>query len=345
MSTAQKPKSSSKKTRRDPAEPSTSTAPSPAVNPAPVSNNVEFATSRSPPPAMAERAVPTSEPPTQAYPHPSTYTSTSTTRTASSVTTQQYQPSAPSPLFDTNTNIDTVPIQSSPSSRAQNLQPPPNLIQRAVSSIVNNQGSRPPSGSNPASASSMTTYTLNYDPNAPSLSTPPQAPVNHNPVKFNWDHVVHWIKVRKLFTVLGFTQIKVGMDFNPKTFQYKFKYSWKDKLFGGRIDFYGNEVSIMKRFMLNNNTALHLKGAVDIYSRRSYVGFSIKQEFGRVGMSQPQVLGIRRKIPVDKNVKVQVDASIQLPEATFTLGSHGFRVGHGPVEVDVNEVNILFYSY
>lgn len=151
------------------------------------------------------------------------------------------------------------------------------------------------------------------------------------------------LKLRKRVYPLGITQLTLGADLDLHTRAIALKWSWKDRFFGGRLRFEGNQLSLSKRFAVDSRAHIYVKAAYDVHRRktlfaldvRPFAGFSSRSEDGRPGFA------VRKALSLDRSVQAEVCARVQLPEARFSSSS-AVSLGEGDVIVTLDEVNLRF---
>lgn len=150
------------------------------------------------------------------------------------------------------------------------------------------------------------------------------------------------LKFRKRFFPLGLTKLTLGIDFDIRSKDVAFKWSWKDRLIGGRLQLDRDEISITKRFDVDGKTHLDLRAAYDLHLRRTLFSIRVKP-FPGVSSEHSGGLRIKQKVPVDKHIAVEVHARVQLPEAKFsTQSTSAFSLGEGDFIVDLDQLNFRF---
>mmetsp|Transcript_8008 Transcript_8008/g.14530 ORF Transcript_8008/g.14530 Transcript_8008/m.14530 type:complete len:238 (+) Transcript_8008:160-873(+) len=203
-------------------------------------------------------------------------------------------------------------------------------IDEPPSPRIDSSLTRIPSGSTSNNQSNFT-WNMNY------------SPTTMNPIVLKNDNLQNCLKLRKRFYPFKFTTLKLGTDIDLRTFSYKLRWSWKDSVIGGRINLFGDEVSLTKRFTVNERTALDMRVGVNVRTGRFGFGFDLLPNFGVIPRYQEPGLAFRKKIPIDRKGIVQIQAGglIQLPFFNFTNSTpEGPTISHGPCTLDLRELHI-----
>lgn len=152
------------------------------------------------------------------------------------------------------------------------------------------------------------------------------------------------LKLRKRFYPLGLTRLTLGADLDVKTHDVAFKWSWKDRIIGGRLEFFANQISLTKRFDIDNRSKVDVRAAFDIQTRRALFSLNIKPFGGIVAHNRPPSgLTIKQKIPVDRHMAVEVHGRLSVPEARFSNDTNtAVSLGEGDFVVDVDQLNFRF---
>jgi len=158
------------------------------------------------------------------------------------------------------------------------------------------------------------------------------------------------LKVSKTFRPLK-TIIRLGADFNTQLGVWQFKSSWADSIVGGELTLKGRELQFSKSWLLSTGVVEdlmvrgNLRAAVDLGTMKAYarLGFRTEQlsPFNIV-----EGLTLREKFPLDGNnghVKLEIKANVAFPqpEIKYSTENRGSFVGMGPIEVNVDEMNLL----
>lgn len=152
------------------------------------------------------------------------------------------------------------------------------------------------------------------------------------------------LKLRKCFYPLNLTILTLGADVNVRTRDVSFRWSWRDRLIGGRLEFFGNQVAITKRFDIDKRSKLDVRAAFDLHTRRTLFSLHVKP-FGPIVPHDrpPSGLTIKQRIPVDKRLAVEVMGKLNLPEARFsTESSNAVSLGEGELSFELQQVNLRF---
>lgn len=123
-----------------------------------------------------------------------------------------------------------------------------------------------------------------------------------------------------------------------------FKWSWKDRIIGGQLEFFANQVSLTKRFDIDKRTKLDVRAAFDIQTRRTLFSLNVKP-FGAIVAHDrpPSGLSIRQKIPVDRHLAIEFQGRLNLPEARFSNETAtAVSLGEGNFTFDLDELNLRF---
>lgn len=118
-------------------------------------------------------------------------------------------------------------------------------------------------------------------PCAPSSPGPTSSPVYPPFVPFC--QPIEWhvqpttrLQLRKIFFPFAVTKLSLGVDVNARTGRVAFRWSWKDRLVGGRLSWSGGEVALTKRFPLGGGGgALSVRGSVDVATGRRALAVAI----------------------------------------------------------------------
>lgn len=150
------------------------------------------------------------------------------------------------------------------------------------------------------------------------------------------------LKLRKRFYPLALTRLTLGADLDVRTRQVSFKWSWKDRIIGGRLEFHGNQIALTKRFNIDDRTKLDLRAAFDVEARRTLFTLNIKPFLGIVANDgPPNGFSFKQKIPLDQHVSLETKGRITVPEARFSNETtSAVSLGEGDFIVDVDELNI-----
>lgn len=152
------------------------------------------------------------------------------------------------------------------------------------------------------------------------------------------------LKLRKRFYPLGLTCLTLGADYDMREHNFSFKWSWKDRIIGGRLEFYDDQISLTKRFEIDKRTHLDLRTAFDIRTRRTLFSLKIKPFHGIVAHDRPpQGLSIKQEIPLDKRLSLQVAGRLSVPEARFgNETTSAVSLGDGDFVFDLEQLNFRF---
>lgn len=149
------------------------------------------------------------------------------------------------------------------------------------------------------------------------------------------------LKLRKRFHPLGITRLTVGADMDLQSKDIALKWSWKDRVLGGRLRFEGSQLSLSKRLNIDSNTHMYLRCAYDVHARRTLFSVDVRPFKGLYTNDGKPGFAFKQKLPLDKNVAVEVAARVQLPEARFST-QNTVSLGEGDFIVDVEQVNFRF---
>lgn len=84
------------------------------------------------------------------------------------------------------------------------------------------------------------------------------------------------LQLRKIFHPFAVTRLSLGVDVDARTGRVAFRWSWKDRLVGGRLSWSGGEVGLTKRFPLGGGGgALSVRGSVDTATGRRALAVAI----------------------------------------------------------------------
>ena len=151
------------------------------------------------------------------------------------------------------------------------------------------------------------------------------------------------VKLRKRFYPLGVTRLTLGMDYDLSTRDVSFKWSWKDRIIGGRLHVDRDQISLVKRFELDAHTHLDVRAAYDLHLRRTLFSVAVRPFQGVVADSTQGGFAIRKKLQVDKRAILDVRARIELPEARFSNNSTApLSLGEGDLVVTLEQLNLKF---
>lgn len=152
------------------------------------------------------------------------------------------------------------------------------------------------------------------------------------------------LKLRKRFYPLSLTCLTLGADWDLKTRDVAFKWSWKDRIIGSRLEFFANQVSLTKRFDIDKRTKLDVRAAFDIQARRTLFSVNIRPFGPFVAHDRPPSgLSIKQKIPVDRHLAVEFMGRLNLPEARFSTDTTNVvSLGEGDLTFDLEQVNLRF---
>lgn len=152
------------------------------------------------------------------------------------------------------------------------------------------------------------------------------------------------IKLRKCFYPLNLTVLTLGADLDARTRDVSFRWSWRDRFLGGRLEFFGNQVSLTKRFDIDTRTKLDVRAAFDIRTRRTLFSVNVKP-FGPIVPHDrpPNGLTLKQRIPIDKRLALELMGKLNLPEARFSTDTaNAVSLGEGELSFDLQQVNLRF---
>eukprot|EP00178_Gracilaria_changii_P000753 TRINITY_DN1099_c0_g1_i3.p1 TRINITY_DN1099_c0_g1~~TRINITY_DN1099_c0_g1_i3.p1 ORF type:complete len:230 (+),score=23.97 TRINITY_DN1099_c0_g1_i3:831-1520(+) len=152
------------------------------------------------------------------------------------------------------------------------------------------------------------------------------------------------LKLRKYFYPLGVTRLSLGADLDLRYKKLSFKWSWRDRIIGGRLEFHEDKISLTKTFNIDTRTKLDLKAAFDIHSRKTLFSLNVRPFLGILPYDRPPAgLSVRQKIPVDKRLQIEFQGRLSVPEAKISNDSvSAFSLGEGNFVFDLEELNFRF---
>lgn len=123
-----------------------------------------------------------------------------------------------------------------------------------------------------------------------------------------------------------------------------FKWSWYDRIIGGRLEFDADQIALTKRFDVDKNTKLDVRAAFDIHTRRTLFSLSVKPFWGIVANDRPPSgLTIKKKIPMDRHLALEVAGRLSIPEARFSNETtSAVSLGDGDFVFDLEQLNFRF---
>mmetsp|Transcript_30950 Transcript_30950/g.63237 ORF Transcript_30950/g.63237 Transcript_30950/m.63237 type:complete len:386 (-) Transcript_30950:559-1716(-) len=171
------------------------------------------------------------------------------------------------------------------------------------------------------------------------------------------------LKIRKTFNVFRATVLRLGADFNYQLGVWQFKSSWEDTVIGGKLSLAGRELQLAKTWRISVDksslgaaedfvTSVRFRAAMDLSTLRAYARLGFRTE--RVSpINVYEGFTFVKRFPLDgtdrERIKLEVKANLALPEPEIEYttdggGGTGGRtfVGLGDVEVNVDELNLLF---
>jgi len=164
------------------------------------------------------------------------------------------------------------------------------------------------------------------------------------------------IKLRKNIRWLS-TLLSFGADYSTQQGLWTMKYSWEDTLVGGRLALKGSELELNKAFVLNLGTpqslaaTLRLRAAIDVFTGKMSARLGFRAE---PTAAEARGVDLVRRLTLDADGHAKIEVKVRLafpsPEiVTNREGSDGdpelansVYVGMGDLEVDVDELNLLF---
>ena len=152
---------------------------------------------------------------------------------------------------------------------------------------------------------------------------------------------------------------------------WQFKSSWEDNIIGGKLSLAGRELQLAKTWRLSVDksslgaqedfvTSVRFRAAVDLSTLRAYARLGFRTERvspinvyeGFTFVKRFPLDGSKKEDGSDGRIKLEVKANLALPEPEIEYstdggtrqGGSGGRayVGLGDVEVNVDELNLLF---
>lgn len=165
------------------------------------------------------------------------------------------------------------------------------------------------------------------------------------------------LKIRKTFRIFKATMLRLGADFNYQLGVWQFRSSWEDTVIGGKLSLAGRELQLAKTWRLSVDksslgaqedfvTSLRLRAAVDLSTLKAYARLGFRTE--RISpINVYEGFTFIKRIPLDgknENIKLEIKANFALPEPEIEYSTENHRtfVGLGDVEVNVDELNLLF---
>lgn len=137
------------------------------------------------------------------------------------------------------------------------------------------------------------------------------------------------LQLRKVLFPFAVTRLSLGVDVDARTGRVAFRWSWKDRLVGGRLSWSGGEVALTKRFPLGGGGgALSVRGSVDVATGRRALAVAIVPLEGVTSHGAPPGFAFRRHIPLEGRTALRLAGRVQFP-STVTLGGGGAG-GGGP---------------
>lgn len=147
------------------------------------------------------------------------------------------------------------------------------------------------------------------------------------------------VKLRKRVHPLGVTRLTLGADLDLHTREVVLTWDWRERLFGGRVRFEGNQISVSKRFNLDGRSKLWVRAAFDVKARKTLFSMDVRPFAGISSAGGKPGFGVRQRVPLDKHVSAEVVARVELPEARFA-SDRRVSLGEGDVTIHVDEVNL-----
>ncbi|PXF46083.1 hypothetical protein BWQ96_04089 [Gracilariopsis chorda] len=162
-------------------------------------------------------------------------------------------------------------------------------------------------------------------------------------IVWNIDPIIK-LKFRKYFYPLAVTRLSLGADLDLRRKQLSFKWSWRDRIIGSRLEFADDKISITKRFDIDTRTKLDVRASFDIHSRKTLFSLNIRPFLGILPHDRPPAgLTIRQKVPMDKRMQVEFQGRLSVPEARISNETaSAFSLGEGNFVFDLEELNFRF---
>lgn len=160
------------------------------------------------------------------------------------------------------------------------------------------------------------------------------------------------LKLRKHFRWLS-TVLSVGADYSTQQGLWSVKYSWEDKIIGGKLLLKGSELQLHKSWILTGGPLqanLRFKAALDMASGKMYARFGFRTEKNAGPLNIIDGIDLVKKLPLDGSdghAKLEVKCRVAFPQPDIEFdGERSDReneviVGMGDLEIDVDEVNLL----
>jgi len=165
------------------------------------------------------------------------------------------------------------------------------------------------------------------------------------------------LKIRKTFRIFKATMLRLGADFNYQLGVWQFRSSWEDTVIGGKLSLAGRELQLAKTWRLSVDksslgaqedfvTSVRFRAAVDLSTLKAYARLGFRSE--RISpINVYEGFTFIKRIPLDgknENIKLEIKANFALPEPEIEYSTENHRtfVGLGDVEVNVDELNLLF---
>lgn len=165
------------------------------------------------------------------------------------------------------------------------------------------------------------------------------------------------LKIRKTFRIFKATMLRLGADFNYQLGVWQFRSSWEDTVIGGKLSLVGRELQLAKTWRLSVDksslgaqedfvTSVRFRAAVDLSTLKAYARLGFRTE--RISpINVYEGFTFIKRIPLDgknENIKLEIKANFALPEPEIEYSTENHRtfVGLGDVEVNVDEMNLLF---
>ena len=167
------------------------------------------------------------------------------------------------------------------------------------------------------------------------------------------------MKIRKNFKWLS-TVLSIGADYSTQAGTWQMKYSWEDKIIGGKLQMKGTELQLHKNWVFglgagtNLAANLRFKAAVDVATGKMSARFGFRTEQTASTLNIVDGIDVVKKLPLDGNeghAKLEFKVRVAFPQPDFAVDTpiantkkdsfdNEVYVGMGDLEVDVDEVNL-----